>query len=502
MSNEYAKKNKNLRGGVGAGPQAWRVIEGGKAEGRVPPYSAEAEECLLGCCFVDPEAGLRRCAEAKLRPGAFYVPANKIIFEVMLSLQKRDIPIDMAVVAEEVRSSGNLDAVGGLGYLARVGGNMPTTVQLPYFISKLRELWGLRTMIECATDMVERCYGYTGEMRDLVSGLRNRLENMFEWADTSASDQASVAAAASAKLEDMLAGRVDVSRQLTLGIPGFDALFTPIDPNNEEWLIILAGLRSQGKSSLARQIALANVLRGKRGIVFNLETGNRGWLHRAAALKAGVNYRGLEVATREQKQALRDGMADMGALVGRQVWVFEDIMEIGDIEHKVREIHRATPDGIHFIVVDYLQLVELRDARRGANREQIIAEISRRFKRLGKKLNIACIVLAQFGRSPAKEGRRPILADLRESGSIENDADKVLALWMLPEDRNGIAQDESTSVPLMQLIQLKNRNGPCGHEDMVFIKRLTKFDVAPARAGARPGAPKPEGGYKGKGGAK
>jgi hypothetical protein len=207
-------------------------------------------------------------------------------------------------------------------------------------------------------------------------------------------------------------------------------------------------------------------------------------------------YKEFEGYPEEQKAALVESMAVVRSWVGERLWVYEDVMEVGDIEHRVRELHRATGGRLRFIVVDYLQLVELRDARRGMNREQIVAEISRRLKRLGKKFNIACIVLAQFGRSPARESRRPMLSDLRESGSIENDADRVFALWLFPEDRSGVAQDEGNPVPLMQLIQLKNRNGLCGHEEVVFVKRLTRFDRAPSRGDGRPGALKPDSGYK------
>ncbi|MDR1281436.1 MAG: hypothetical protein LBK99_11515 [Opitutaceae bacterium] len=466
----------------------------------MPPHSVEAEECLLSCCFVDADASLRKCSELRVTPGAFYVPACRRIFEVLLDLHRRELVIDAAVVAEELRRLGKLESVGGVRGIMRVSDAVPTALQVEYFAVRVRELWGLRTMVEFASGVVEGCYEYSGEMRDLVAGMRNRLDRMFEWASVEGDGQQAVATNAAARLEDIMAGRVDMSRWVRLGIPGFDELFSPVDPNNEEWLIIVAGLRSQGKSSLARQLAVANLEGGAVGAVFNLETGARGWLHRAAAMRAGVNLRGADVASAEQKAALRASMGEGSSWVGARLWVFEDVMEIGDIECRVRDLHRATGGALRFIVVDYLQLVELRDARRGMNREQIVGEISRRLKLLGKRYNVACIVLAQFGRSPAKEARRPVLSDLRESASIENNADRVFALWLLPEDRAGIAQDEGTPVPLMQLIQLKNRNGVCGHEHVLFNKRLGRFERAPARGDGRPGAPKPDNGYRRGGG--
>lgn len=491
-----------------------RVLDGGpgafdapeNAPGRVPPHSVEAEEYLLGAILLDGGDVMARCQRAKIAPGSFYVPANRVIFEHLADMYKRDLPLDLAVLAEELKTTGVLDEIGGYGYLTRVSGNVPTTARASYFIKKVRELWGLRELIRFCTGMVENCYGYSGNLPEMVNASRAKLERMYDWATCAGPELGRQQAEAAIKAaEDMIAGRVDKSRWLTWGIPGFDELFGCFDVNNEDYYVTIAGLRSQGKSTLARQIAIANLQNGKRGVVFNLETGAKGWLMRGAGGFAKINQRTVSQEVRKERlAAYRQRLQEQRAWMGERLWLFEDVFAIDEIEIKIREIHRACqaraeadyrargevpPEGLpglDFVVLDYIQLVSYGVIPRGMNREQQLAEISRRLLLLAKKLHVTFCVLAQLSRKSADEARRPRISDIRESGQIENDSSRVVMLYVLPEGKTG-KQDESTIMPECEIIQGKNRNGVTGYEPCVFEKPFGTF-VAGVKAGdPRPG---------------
>lgn len=490
-AHEHPKKISRTRTGL-------RVLEGGPAAqyaGRNPPYSQEAEEYLLSCIFVD-NAVLAKCRAARLTPAAFYLAAHRIVYERMLELERQGLLIEPAILAEELKKSGQLERVGGVGCLVGISQAVPTTSQADYFVAKVRELWGLRELIVFSTGIIEQCYAYEGELLDMVNAQRAKLERMFDWATAVGRDRAvEQAEAAIRRSEDALAGRVDKSRWLTWGIPGFDEWAGPFDANDEDWLIILAGLRSQGKSTLGRQIAVANLEQGKKGAIFNLETGSRGWLQRAAALRAKINLRTLGCEVRKDRiAAYRRCLQEQKAWMGERLWVFDDVFTIDELEVRVREIHRAC-GGLDFIVVDYIQLLSLARIPKAMNREQQVAEISRRLLLLGKKLNITCFVLAQLSRKSADEARRPKISDLRESGQIENDASRVVLLYVLPEGKAG-RQDEGTTMPECEIIQGKNRNGLTGYEPVVFEKPYGCFVPATQRGDARPGTVAPKAGYR------
>lgn len=506
--NKHARalKNSSVAGGGRDGLRLLKDGEGDQAPGRVPPHSVEAEEQLLSACLIDGADVMARCKREKITANAFYVPANRVIFERLEDMYQRDVPIDLAVLAEELKTVGVLDELGGYTYLTRISGRIPTTAGASYFIEKIRELWGLRELIRFCTGMVEQCYGYSGGLPDMVNASRAKLERMYDWTTCAGPERGQQQADAAIKAaEDMIAGRVDKSRWLTWGIQGFDELFGAFDVNNEDFYVTVAGLRSQGKSSLARQFAIANLERGRKGVVFNLETGAKGWLMRGAGGFAKINQRTVSQEVRKERlAAYRKRLQDQKAWMGERLWLFEDVFAIDEIEIKIREIHRACQakaeaeyrargeeppaelPGLDFVVLDYIQLISYGVVPRGMNREQQLAEISRRLLLLAKKLKVTFFVLAQLSRKSADEARRPRISDIRESGQIENDSSRVIMLYVLPEGKTG-KQDESTMMPECEIIQGKNRNGVTGYEPCVFEKPFGVF-VAGVKAGdPRPG---------------
>ena len=490
----------------------FRVIDGGaeSALSRTPPNSREAEEYFLSCCFLDGLATVSLGRAAQLMPAAFYFPACRIIWAKMGEMAKLGLPIDLATVAEELRTSHQLDEVGGYEYLSEIMRRTPTVAQVHYFIEKIRELWLLREVITLGTAAVEKVYTYSGEgVSKLISPDVLRLQRLIDFADRASRPDLAVRIAARREATlKAVAGIVDKSRWLYTGLEWLDACILPFDVADEDWQVIIGGPPSGGKSSLMRQIAINNCRAGKCGVVFLLETGLR-WIDQAAASEARVNLRHKHEWTKAQVKKFEEAMIEIETMAtdGR-LHVYEDIVFVEDIERVVREVNRKLRDkqiatgvpedkahGLDFSVVDYLQIVATRENFRG-HREQIVSHVSMSLKRLWKSVNITGWVGAQINRDSRNAGAAPTLSALRESGSIEQDADRVIFVHTPTENRAGITQDGNQSIDEVEIIQRKSRNGPRDVSVTVqFAKQFTLFEPAAARGDARPGAPKPETGY-------
>ena len=505
---EHEEKSASRKPGL-------RVIDGSAefAAGRTPPHSREAEEYLISTCLIDGSATIARCLARKISGRAFHVPANRIIFDVMVQIHQQRPPVAIEVLAEELKTKRLLEEIGGIPYLLQVSQRIPTTAQADYFIEKVLELWMLRELIKQGTTVVEESYAFTGGLEDLVSKWATKFQRMADFAQgANRASQRDQAAAARAAALQAAAGKVDTSRWLYLGLPYADAAFQPYDVKNEDWYVVVAGPPSGGKSSEMRQTAGYNCLQGKCGVVFLLETSMRRWLQALAATFAHVNLRDLAILPPDMLKQFDEWMAVIESWVEERLWVFDDVFYIEDIERITREINRKVRErkiaagedpekawGLDFAVVDYLQLVDMREKFRG-QREEKIAAISKAHKRLFKSLNITGFVGAQLNRKSREESRRPKLTDLRESGAIEQDADAVLALFTPENDASGNKQDGNQAVDEMELIQLKRRNGPRDVAvDVLFYKKQARFQDAKKLGDARPGLPKPADGYKGKG---
>lgn len=494
----------------------FRVLPGGEdpgRRGRDMPASDEAEQHVLACCLLDNEV-IGRCLEAGLTAGAFYWPANAILFKVIRELSKNP-PVNLEVLAEELATQRLLEQVGGFPYLMQVTGKIPTTAHAGYFIEKVREKWLLRELIKRCTGAVEGAYGFAGGLGEFMAGVDNDVRRLTQFvAGLDKESMKSRAAAASAAARAAMAGRVDKSRYLFTGLPRLDQALGAFDVKNEDWFIVIAAEPSGGKSSFGRQVAVHN-LRAKheaggkkRGAVFLLETGLRGWMQRAAGVIAKVNVRNLDTLPKDHAARYESALKEVEGWVGETLWIYDDVTTIDEIEVRVMDHSRALREkdraagiapelcrGLDFVVVDYLQLVGTRKKCR--TREEEVSDVGGRMKKLLKhpEVDTTGFVLVQINREARKENRRPKLTDLRESGSIEQNADGALVLHRLAEDKTGAAQDEKATLLLLELLQLKRRNGPTGYEEIEFNKELTRFEDAPHKGDPRPGDAKGSNGF-------
>lgn len=485
------------------------------------PASEEAEQHVLACCLLDNGITFARCLQGKLVPETFYWPANALIFEALVEMNKRQLPLTIEVLAEELTTMKLFDQVGGWPYLTQVTGKIPTTAHAGYFIEKVREKFVLRKLLRCGTDLVEKVYQFTGGLDEFVGRHTLRLQR---WADfvtrLGRPGQEEAAEAARAAVLDIQAGKIDKSRRLERGLPYADEMFRPYDVANEDWLIIIAGGPSSGKSSRLREIVGHNcrnvekegVTTHKRFAVFMLETGARRWRWALAANFAHVDLNlVLEDPARLLPGELKrwnDWNDEITRWAGERLWVYDDIYFFEDIERTVRELDRSLRDkdlaagippekarGLDGVVIDYLQLMSIREKIR--MREEQVAFMSKGCKRLAKTLNLSVFAGAQISRKSRDEERRPRLSDLRESGAIEQDADAVEILYLPSSDKSGVAQTGERTVVEMEMISAKRRNGPANIAvDLLFHRTQTRFADAPRKGDPRPGAPMPKDGYK------
>jgi replicative DNA helicase len=494
--------------------QRFKLLDNNPAE-RPLPCSLEAEQHVLACCLLDAGQTLARCLREKISADSFYFPGNAVIFQILVDLHRTGRGLDLQVLGEELNLRRQLDQVGGWPYLLELTNTekVSTTAHAGYMIERVREKWILRKLLQAGTDMVEKIHTYTGGLEEFTSRHSLRLQR---WADfvtrLNRPGQAEEAAASKAALAEILAGKVDKSRQLSLGTAYADHVLFPLDVKNEDWLVVVAGPPSGGKSSHMRQLTAANAANGKRGAVFLLETGKRRWQWAMAASQAGANLREiLEEPARvlpEKIKLFQQWDDTITSWMDERLWIYDDVFFLEDIERTIRELDRtlrekdlqagvdpAAARGLDYVVIDYLQLMPMRE--KIMKREEQVAHLSRTLKRLFKAINISGIVGAQLNRRSRDEERRPRLSDLRESGAIEQDADCVLAVHTPATDRSGTAQDGERSVHEVELIQLKRRNGPANVSiDLLFFKAQTRFQDAVRKGDARPGAPKPSTGYK------
>ena len=441
------------------------------AVGRSLPHSVEAEEYLLSCCLLDGGDVISRCLEARIRPESFYDPKHGIVYERLLDLYNRQAPIDVSVVAEELKTSRQLDAVGGYAFLTQVSSRIPTTAQAGYFIDKVREQSLLREIIRSATGAVEDCYNFSGGIDEFVDQVEQRI---FSVTQNRVSESAKPMREPTREAMNVITKMMMKKGELTGVASGFIELDKLMWGFQRQEMIVLAARPSMGKTSLALNFAEAASM-PKRGepvatLVFSLEMSAAQLALRMLCSRARVNMKLLRDGLLSKNGDEQNRLVETADEFSKSPIFIDDSssLSIMQLRAKARRIHARHKLG--FIVVDYLQLLSPTDSK--MPREQQVAEASRGLKSLAKELDVPVLVLSQLNRSSEKENRTPKLADLRESGSIEQDADVVLMLTR-PRDADEKYQVAADSA---ELIVAKQRNGPVGELKLTFLRDITRFE--------------------------
>lgn len=440
---------------------------------RSPPHSQEAEEHVIACCLLDGSDTIARCLEARLTAESFYFPANRLLFEVMLELYAKSPPVNLEVLAEELKTRRQLDVIGGFAYLMQVTGKIPTTAHAGYFIDKVREKHLLRELIKTATGAVEQCFSFTGGLEEFVDKIEQELFAITQdRVSDSAKDIKDAVKDANAVIAKMLLKKGELTG-VTSGFKDLDAMTFGFQ---KQEMIIVAARPSMGKTSFALNIAEAAAMPkpGKAEpaatLIFSLEMSSSQLALRMLCSRSRVNLKLLKDGLIGRDSTQVNDLGRAAEEFKRAPIMIDDSsnLTIMELRAKARRIHARKKLGL--ILVDYLQLLSGSDPR--APREQQVAEVSRGLKALAKELDVPVIVLSQLNRSSEKENRTPRLSDLRESGSIEQDADVVLMLSR-PKDADEKFQ---TAANAADLIVAKQRNGPVGDLKLTFLQEITRFE--------------------------
>lgn len=440
-------------------------------KGRTLPHSIEAEEYLLSCCFLDGLDVVSRCLENRLSPASFYVPAHRTIFEKLIELYNKQAPIDIAVVAEELKLARQIDEIGGYAFLTQIANRIPTTAQANYFIEKVREQALLRELIRAATGTVEQCYEFSGGIDQFVDTIEQQL---FAVTQSRTSESARQMKGPTHEAMNVINKMMMKKGELTGVSSGFKDLDQYTFGFQRQEMIVLAARPSMGKTSLALNFAEAAAF-PKRGegvpvLIFSLEMGATQLALRMLCARARVNMKLLRDGLLSKNGAEQQELLKAADEFTKSPIYIDDSSHLTIMELRAKARRLSSRQKLGFIIVDYLQLIAPTDPK--TPREQQVAEISRGLKGLAKELDVPVLVLSQLNRSAEKENRTPKLSDLRESGSIEQDADVVLMLAR-PKDADEKFQVAADSA---ELIVAKQRNGPVGELKLTFLRDITRFE--------------------------
>ena len=440
--------------------------------GRSMPASEEAEQHVIACCLLDGSDTISRCLEARLVPEAFFWPSNQVLFQVIVELYQKSSPVTLEMLAEELRTRRLLEEIGGFAYLMQVTGRIPTTAHAGYFIEKVREKHLLRELIKTATGAVEQAYSFTGGLEEFVDKIE---QDLFKVTQDRVSDSAQEIKESIKEANTVIAKLLMKKGELTGVTSGFKDLDAMTFGFQRQEMIVIAARPSMGKTSFALNIAEAAALpkAGKEAVptlVFSLEMSSSQLALRMLCARSRVNMKLLRdgLVSRDGREVNALGQA---AEEFKKCPILVDdssALTIMEMRAKARRIYARKKLGL--IIVDYLQLINGTDPR--APREQQVAEVSRGLKAMAKELDLPVIVLSQLNRSSEKENRTPRLSDLRESGSIEQDADVVIMLSR-PKDSDEKFQ---TAANAADLIVAKQRNGPVGDLKLTFLQEITRFE--------------------------
>ncbi len=436
---------------------------------------------MLGCLLLSPNDCIGDTIE-KLKGGAqvFYDLRHRSLYQHLVEMFDGKHAIDLVTIAQRLKDRGELEGVGGLGYLAELPDKVPSAANLDYYINIVWEKFLLRKMLLTCTDIAGRVYEYEGELDALLDEAEKDILSIAESrVETTSVSMKELVRRAINKIEEFHQNQGALTGVAT-GFVDFDRMTTGL---HEGEMIVIAARPSVGKTSLAMNIAEHVALELKQPVgVFSLEMTSESLVLRMLCSRARVNMRKI----RDGFLAERDfpkltGTA--GKLTSAPLFI-DDSSGLSILQLRAKARRMKQQYGIKLFVIDYLQLLHS-TSRRAENRQQEIAEISGGIKALAKELKVPVIVLAQLNRDLEKRGpgERPRLSDLRESGSIEQDADLVGLLYRegkkeADEDGNEFEQE---SIPV-KLFIAKQRNGPVGEVDLTFLKSITRFESA-ARVG-------------------
>jgi replicative DNA helicase len=430
---------------------------------RIPPHNDDAEKSVLGAAMLSKDA-LFDVVET-VKPEDFYSEMHKEIFQSIVDLCRKNTPVDALTVAEELKRRKSLEMVGGRAYVMSLAGGVPSTANAQQYAKIVAEKSVLRNLIKTAADISEKSFQEKMESSEVLDFAER---NIFEIAQKRQSKDYSA-------LKDVLLeniDRIDEISKMEGNVTGVPTGFIDLDAKTSGFqrseLIVLAARPAMGKTAFALNIAQQAAIKGNATVlIFSLEMSKDQLGQRLLSMESRIEMQKLKTGHLERND-WDDISVAMDTLAKANIFI-DDTPGISIMEMKNKCRRLAAEKGLDMVVVDYLQLMNMQG--KNENRQQEISTLSRSLKLLAREMDCPVILLSQLSRAPEQRtDHRPILSDLRESGSIEQDADIVVFLY-----RDDYYNEESDKPGVCEVIISKQRSGPTGTVELTWLGKYTRF---------------------------
>jgi replicative DNA helicase len=442
---------------------------------RTPPHSAEAEQGVLGSMLISPRDAIAESV-AKINDEYFYVPAHQTIYNALVELWNANQAIDLITFTQFLRDRNLLETIGGAAFVTSLFTFVPTAANLNYYLEIIRDKYILRQIIAAATESVRRSYEEQDEVNNLLDEVEQKIfaigEDRFKGQMLSMKDQVMEAIEAIEKLYEHKGGITGLST----GFVEFDRITSGL---HSAEMIVIAARPSMGKTAFAMNIAEHVAIDEKLPVgIFSLEMSGQQLVQRLLCSRARVNLKKVRDGFLGEREFA--SLTSAASKLAESKMFIDDTSALTILELRAKSRRMKAQHDIRLIVVDYLQLLRSTSRRGQDNRQIEISEISAGLKGLAKELNIPIIVVAQLNRNPENRTGdskgRPRLSDLRESGSIEQDADLV-GLLVREAYYADTEEEKEEAAGNADLIIAKQRNGPIGDIPLTFLSDFTRFET-------------------------
>ncbi|GKQ43398.1 replicative DNA helicase [Companilactobacillus sp. RD055328] len=442
---------------------------------RMPPSDKAAEQSVLGAIFLSSGAFID--AIEYLLPEDFYQRANQLIFKAMMVLNEKDEAIDTVTIVNELNKNNELEDVGGPSYIAELAEAVPTASNVAYYAKIVKNKAILRNLIQTASDIVTEGFDENEDIDAILENAERNIMNVSEDVKQGGFKKiADVVGESLTEIEELANNKSEVTG-LSTGFKELDKITTGL---HDDELVILAARPAVGKTAFALNI-VQNVATKSKGTaaVFSLEMSADQLVNRMLCSEGSIDANHLRTGQLDENE-WKNLIVAMGSLSKTDVYIDDTPgIKIAEIRAKCRRLAKETGN-LDLIIIDYLQLIE---GTGQENRQQEVSAISRSLKQLAKELHVPVIALSQLSRGvEQRQDKRPVLSDIRESGSIEQDADIVAFLYRddYYDDKEGDDDDEpeqsgNQDVGEVEVIISKNRSGPRGTVKLLFVKSYNKF---------------------------
>ncbi|MFD2368913.1 replicative DNA helicase [Brevibacillus sp. GCM10020057] len=430
---------------------------------RVPPQNKEAEQSVLGAVFLSKEALIT--AIEILRPEDFYKTAHQRIFQTMVDLYEKGEPVDLVTVTAELQDHKLLDEIGGVTYLTEIASSVPTAANIEYYAKIVEEKSLLRRLIHTATKIANDGYSREDDVAAIIADAEKYIMEIGQNRNSGGFIPIRDALMETYERIEFLSQRRGDITGIPTGYTDLDKMTAGLQRSD---LIIIAARPSVGKTAFALNLAQNVAARaGETVAIFSLEMGATQLVQRMICAEGNLDASRLRSGTLEEDDWQKLTMA-IGTLAKAPIYIDDTPgVTVMDIRAKCRRLQAEK--GLGLVLIDYLQLIHGRG--KGDNRQQEVSEISRTLKGIARELNVPVIALSQLSRGvEQRQDKRPMMSDIRESGSIEQDADIVAFLY-----RDDYYDKETENKNVIEVIIAKQRNGPTGTVELAFLKEYNKF---------------------------